>query len=566
MHTLAESLSEYGEVMLAAIAGQWQVEPGQDHSGLPQRLAAAMLEPARLQAFVMALDAPARAALAQVVAAGGSIRGHLLTRAHGELRRLGPRAMEREAPWRQPASALERLYYAGLLFRRYARLGSYHGEVYYIPSDLLPSLPPLRTAELTVNVTPVPAPPQPRDQGDSLALDLELLIARLRLQPAPAVRDGALATSYLAALKPRWWGEHDPERLALLLRTGQRARLIARRGDVWQVGTAARTWLEQESYRRQQALFDAWQGDSAWNELWRIPHLRCEETGWRNDPLSARQAVLALLRRLPAGWVRLVDLVAAIKAAQPDFARPDGDYDSWYIRDRTTGQYLSGFAHWEAIEGSLIRHVVTRMLYWLGAVALDPEGEHFALTRTGRAFLRLTAPPPDQPPLPLEVREDLTLVAHRRMAALDRARLERFARWQGREGEADRYMLEAEAMWRAYNAGLTPVQVAAFLQRASGGRVPAAVQRILRGWQQRFGRVVLQRAVLLQTVDAETLRQLGKDAELAQRLGTVVSDRAVLVPEGQVEPVLARLTALGWWPRLNGLSAPEGPGRPESSS
>ena len=565
MHTLAESLSEYGEVMLAAIAGQWQVEPNEDPAELPQRLAATMLQPARLQAFVAALDAPARAALAHVVAAGGSIRGHLMTHAYGELRRLGPRAMEREAPWREPASALERLYYAGLLFRRYARLGSYHGEVYYIPSDVLTSLPPLRAAGTTVSVTPVPAPPQPREQGDSLALDLELLIARLRLQPAPAVR-GGIALSYLAALNPRWWGERDSERLALLLRVGQRARLIARRGEEWQVGVAARTWLEQEPYRRQQALFDAWQGDSAWNELWRIPHLRCEDTGWRNDPLSARQAVLALLRRLPAGWVRLGDLVAAIKAVQPDFARPDGDYDSWYIRDRATGQYLSGFAHWEAVEGALIRHVVVRMLYWLGAVALDAEEERFALTPAGRAFLRRAAPPPAQPPQPLEVREDLSLWAHRRTAAFDRVRLERFARWQGREGEIDRYTLDAEAAWQAYNAGLTPAQVAAFLQRSSGGRVPQTVQRTLGGWQQRFGRVALQRAVLLQTADAETLRQLRKDPELAQHLGAVVSERAVLVPEGQVEPVVARLTALGWWPRLSGLWAPEGPERPGSPS
>ena len=541
--------------MLAAIATQWQVEGHE-----PAALAQAMLDPARLRAFVDGLEAGARAALARVAACGGSIRGHLLTSVHGELRRLGPKALERQAPWRNPSSATERLWYAGLLFRRYGRVGAYHGEVFYIPADLLAALPCRPAPAPAIALQPLPPPERPREEGDALALDLEAVLARLRLASVPTGRGGELAAVLLRELGPRLRGSADPERLALVERLALGLRLVVRRGGELQVGAQARSWLGLAAYRRELALFDAWQGDAHWNELWRVPSLRCEATGWRNDPLAARAGVLEALRGCPAGWLSVESLAGAIKETQPDFARPDGDYESWYIRDAATGQYLQGFAHWEAVEGALIAHLVGRSLYWLGAVALGENGV-FRLTARGRAFLRLDEPPAAPPPAPFIVGEDLTIRVPRAARAYDRARLERFARWQGREGEVDLYTVDAESAWRALNAGIQPGQVVAFLRRASGGALPAEAVRALRAYGASYGQVTLRQAVLLQTQDAPTLRQLRRDPELGLLLGAVVSERAVLVSQDQLPRVLARLKRLGWWPRLAGLAEP-GRGQP----
>lgn len=560
MRTLQESLAEYGEVMLLAIAGQWQVS-ADDPGALPARLAAAMLEPERLQAFVAGLEAEALAALAQVAAAGGSIRGHLLTRTHGEVRRLGPRAMGRERPWEHAASASERLWYAGLLFRRYGRLGAYHGEVYYVPPDLLAALPPLGAPAAAIALEPVTAPAAVRDDGDALALDLEALLARLRLASVPVGRGPGLPPGFMASLGERWRGSADPERLALLERLAFGARLLLKRGGHLQAGAPARAWLQLPAYERQRLLFATWHSDARWNELWRLPSLRCEDTGWRNDPLVARGAVVAALRQCPEGWLRLANLVAALKATQPDFARPDGDYDSWYIRDAHTGQYVQGFAHWDAVEGALIAHLVTRPLYWLGAVALGAvegaaAGPVFRLTASGRAFLGQAAPPKAPRPAPIAVGPDLSILVPRAASAFDRVRVERFARWQGRRGEDDLYRIEPECAWRAFNGGIEARQIERFLERAAGRRPPDQVSRALRAWHGSFGQVTLRRAILLQTADAETLRLLRSDPELGQRLGASVSERAVLIAEDELPQVLARLKALGWWPRLSGLAEP----------
>ena len=559
MQTLQEALAGHSEVILLAIAGQWGVEAG-DVATLPGRLSEAMLDPQRLQAFLEGLGPEAQAALAQVAAAGGSVRGHHFAHLYGEVRRLGPRAIAREAPWLHPASAAERLYYAGLLFRRYGRLGTYHGELYFVPQELLAALPLYPPSAPAVSVPAAPDPASMMDEGDAMALDLELVLARLRLEPVAALPGTGIPAGFLAALGPRWRGPADPERLALLERLALRSHLVVRRQGLLQVGAKARAWLQWPVHRRQALLFEAWQGDPEWNELWRVPSLRCEETGWRNDPVAARRALLGALRQCPQGWVRIADLVAAIKAAQPDFARPDGDYDRWYIRSAVTGHYLQGFAHWDDVEGALLRHLIVRSLYWLGIVALGgPDGgepDRFRLTPFGRTRLGLAAGQAAPERAPLIVRDDLSVVVPRSASAYDRARLERFALWQGREGDSDAFRLEPESVWRAFNAGVEVRQIEGFLRRAAGRPLPERVIRALRAWQGRFRGVALRRAILLQTADAETLRQLRADAELGQRLGAAVSDKAVLVPEDQLPAVLARLKTLGWWPRLEGLSEP----------
>ena len=39
---------------------------------------------------------------------------------------------------------------------------------------------------------------------------------------------------------------------------------------------------------------------------------------------------------------------------------------SWFIRREGSEQYLRGFAHWEAVEGELLRYMIAGPLHWLG--------------------------------------------------------------------------------------------------------------------------------------------------------------------------------------------------------
>jgi len=121
--------------------------------------------------------------------------------------------------------------------------------------------------------------------------------------------------------------------------------------------------------RRLLSLQRAWAADQTWNELWRVPELRFERTGWRNDPFQTRRRVLHWLAQVPLNtWVSVESFVAAIKRVDPDFQRPTGDYESWYIRDARTGRFLRGWESWDEVEGRLLRYFLRGPLQWLNIV------------------------------------------------------------------------------------------------------------------------------------------------------------------------------------------------------
>ncbi len=73
------------------------------------------------------------------------------------------------------------------------------------------------------------------------------------------------------------------------------------------------------------------------------------------------------LSRLPQEtWWSLNSFVAGIHEKQPDFQRPGGDYDSWFIQRAGEKNFLRGFDTWEEVDGALIRFLISGPLHWLG--------------------------------------------------------------------------------------------------------------------------------------------------------------------------------------------------------
>src|SRR5690606_14296120 len=133
------------------------------------------------------------------------------------------------------------------------------------------------------------------------------------------------------------------------------------------------------------------------------------EGAWQNDPLLARQAVFHFLEMLPPdAWYAIDDFVEFVKEEAPDFQRPTGEWDSWYIRDEATGEYLRGFESWDRVDGALIDFMLVGSMRWLGLVQLDADGDCFRLTDAGLAALELAHwdRSPDPPGATLAIAED----------------------------------------------------------------------------------------------------------------------------------------------------------------
>ena len=509
MKTLQQCLQDYPRVLLEAIAELRKVPLVSDvRKEMVDQLVAALTDPPSIVDAVASCSPEAKAALRALMAADGRIPTPAFTRAYGEVRAFGPGRLAREAPWRHPANAAEELWYRGLIARAFAPLGDGAAEFVFVPDDVLPYLPLAPAEPPRFDLAPTAEPTHVRLAYDALLEDACTLLGFVQMEGAWVDYRGHWRKHSLAALNerllcPARLDAFDPEEsgepLALLLhlveRLGwlreERRRLCLRAASV-------RAWLEGTRSLQRQALWAAWRDDAEWDDLCRVPELRCEGT-WRHDPLATRQKLLGYLARCrPGAWYTVGDFAAAIKAVDPDFQRPDGDYRSWYIRDRVSGRYLSGFESWEQVEGALIAYVLTGPAHWLGATDvgdLPPDASDcgaanlaeakFRLTPAGAALLGLAAegPPPEPKPPRLTVRSDFRILAPHGTPYGDRFRLARFTVWEASR-PTFRYRITQRALERAQQQGISTRRILAFLRRASGGRLPPNVVRALQRWKE----------------------------------------------------------------------------------
>jgi hypothetical protein len=567
MRDLLASLNDHPMALLRGIAELRGVPLATNvRDDAAAQLAAALAQPDATPAGLATCSPEAQAAWAELLAVGGQMKMPAFTRRHGAIRPVGPGRLEREQTWQQPANAAEELWYRGLIFRAFADFGDGPAEYVYIPEDLLPPGGPRQlapTAPATPSLAAAPPPANVRRAFNSLAVDACALLAALRDNPPRADTAGHLHPADEARLRDSSLLP-DPVRFALLTALVQELGWVGSHdGRLVINNQAAAAWLRRTPWEQITTLFQAWRGSPAsgpdptggagWNDLRRVPSLQAEGS-WRNDPLLARHAILDVLGRLETGpWYTLADLTAWIKEHNPDFQRPDGNYTGWYLRDTTTGRYLSGFEAWDDVEGRLIAFLVTGPLFWLGAVVLgrtaDGQIESFRLTQVGAAWLRGTSPPRLPRPAHLTVDEEFTVSAPLLVPLLDRFRLLRFtepAAGLYELGQPTRHRIIRGSLARARSAGLKREAIVEFLRRASGDHLPPRVADALSRWGQHTGTVRVTQGAVLRAEDAGTLAALRADPVIAPLLGDLLSAQAVLVNSANLPKLLKALEELGY--------------------
>jgi hypothetical protein len=571
--TLRESLVDYDMALLRALA---EVRGAVLNSN--QRLIAAdelgtqLSTPASLAIALADLSPAETESLAALQAAGGWMEAPRFARRFGAVRVMGPGRLERERPWLSPANPAEGLWYRALIFKGFRQTEGGVVEVVYVPEDLLALLPGLSPGKLPVLeeqmrlvVDPVAPPAHLHPANADVIEDVFGVLVTVRnqnvrlksngsLQPRDLQGINALCVSSLPAANVA-----DDDRLAFIVHLPRAANLITiDQGQLTLNPDPARTWLQASPARRLLTLQTAWRDDADWNDLWHVPSLKPQPTGWKNDPVLARRRVLDFLAHChPGEWYGIDELTTAVKASDPDFQRPDGDYTAWYIHD-LNGQPLMGFEHWDKVEGALLRYLMSGPLYWLGVMDLGFEEDSghpttFRLADTGLPLLGLAPPPSDEPrpedqapPHTLAVGDDSTVRVPLAASLYARFQLARFADFLGRERDHVRYRLSPLSLTHARQQGITPEQVRAFLGRVSGDRVPAKVLDDLRRWYERSGSIRLEQEVVLRVDHPETLQALRRDSAIAPLLGEVLGPQAVLIPRANVRLVRRWLMAHGY--------------------
>lgn len=566
MPDLQASLNHYDDGMFPLLAQQWGVAiKNLKREDIIKALQSAMLQAERAELVWDSLNAEQRGALQSLLANKLNSPSKMFERLFGEIRKMGQAQIEREQPHKNPSSIAEALYYRGFINEGHQiNKKGVSQTIIYIPDDLAAVLPVHKTAyaelddlplsaDSPVDVVSAASPVAESDleaiqQADSSIVDdLTTLLAYLRLNSAGVETDTLLPVD-AEALKPFLLHPED-ERLAFLLGIGMSADLISvQEGRAYPKRDNLQKWLAASRHEQVKLLVEAWLQSTQYVDLWQIPSLYADpDAGFPYDPRLGRVALVKFLKILipHQEWWSLDEFIEAVQATEPDFQRPSGDYESWYIRN-ASGDYLHGFDSWEDIEGALLEFYLRCPLHWMGLT--DVSSEAVRLTAYGRAFIGLIdwTFRPDTAEL-IEVQADGIMVASRHVSRADRFQVARFTTW-GDNVPPYRYRLDAEGIQRAAGQGITTQHIATFIQRQLGGKpLPPAIARLLETWQggSTHSEVSFERVLVLRTTSSELLKRLYDEPALRRYLGAKLGDTACIIRAGQEEELKVALGEAG---------------------
>lgn len=551
MRDLRLSLQEHDAALMRVVAQSWGVDlTGLSQQEAAEELSAAMLG-ADLPSEVGELPAAERAAVQALLAGGGRMLADSFFRQFGSIRPVGPGRLTRERPWAEPESPAEALWYRGLLFRGFERTELGSQEFVYLPDDVRRVLPALTAALARPQIAPSQERVTRWPPAANLVDDFCTVLAYAQrnlipVHPQPAAPEDAL----LAYLRCK-----ERTRLQMVWTLALETGLLDASGSaVRPHPRAARQWLQAPYPEQAAALAQSWLDSAAYNDLWNVPSLRPEPTGWQNDPRPPRQLMLDILGDLdPNTWWQLDSLLAGVKAAIPDFQRTSGKYDAWYLRDAVTNEYLLGFEHWDRVEGALLRFLVVGPLHWLGLVELGEDANSevvaFCPTAAGRAFAQVKSFP--YPPGPTEARirvnADATISVPVATDRFTRFQVARLTDWEPvAPGETVYwYRLTPRSLTRAGEAGIALPRALTFLASRSGQPLPEPVKKAVESWEEKGVQVRLRHEMLLHVRDAGLLDELRAAPRVQPLLGEAIGPLVVTVRTADWRRLVSAIAEMG---------------------
>lgn len=515
----------------------------------------AFLRPDVVNSLLASLKPHTRAALTRVQEYGNAIPRAVLEREFGTIRSYDqyPNPRTYLLALSHPSSATERLWILGLI--QLLHIGTV--PMYVIPADLQPLLPTVPLREHTLQLQPGPEPATVY-QSSPHTIENYVLICLDAAQQGllTYTATGHLNKTSLVNLSKHWdthldmqdvtREEHWPY-VSLLRAILEDAGLLRSSADGRVVPTrAALDWMRLPQIERIRRLLAGWSG-SSWDELVVLEKIHFQRA-YNRDLSQTKDTILTLLTQIaPHQWINLADFITETQRIEPDFARPDGNYDCWGITDRFA-RPLDGFTYWEDVEGQQLRAIITYTLHWLGLIDLGFEGNsvsHFRLNYMGAALLH------DEPWTDTTPKEALIVQGNFEVLVPMYATL--FVRFQIRriaehiqQHETSTYKLTRKSVQQAVEQGISVENMLRFLSEQSSRNLPQHVVVTLQEWGQQTTRLSLQRAVLLEADDPLLLEQIKHDRRVRLPQVEAITDKIWALQEGDGPTLATQLHKAGY--------------------
>lgn len=459
----------------------------------------------------------------------------IFTRQFGELRVFGAAKRVREEPDLHPVSATEVLWYRGLIGRAFLNHPPATQEYVYIPDEFLAFVHPLANKVDQIELRPAVALEKKlvTPASDRVLDDVTDLLAALRMgRPAESVFL-AHSESYQHFIS------------SLLLESGLLTSPLT--PDAARV----KDFLAQPRGAALLELFQAWMNSNRINDLRMLPGLLFEGN-WSNDPQTARRLVIDTLRGTDSKiWWSLTAFVGQVKERQPDFQRPAGDYDSWFIRDASTNEHLHGVQYWDRIEGTLLYYLLSGPLRWLGVIDLarNDKGSRFTALRLSPIGMDiLEGHPPSTGKVEdgvLTISSDGILHVPVNTPRAIRYQVARFCSLLPGESSERKYRITPASLKAASEQGLKVSHLLQLFQQARVKDLPPSLVQQMERWEKYGVEASVEQVILLRLSRPELLPLLQKNNRASGCIATVLNNQTIVIKAGKVEQMRQSLAELG---------------------
>lgn len=560
MPNLAQTLPSNDIGFLRIVASLWGIElVSSDPAEAAVELAESLCDAELLEEVVSTLPKDGRSALMALANENGRMPWVVFARRFGDLREMGSGKRDREQPHLRPSSAAEVLWYRGLLAKAFFNGDKGPQEFAFIPDDLFMALDFAGLITELVREDP-PVIPDPSDYVDEprqpektvqrekqVHSQVQSQDGELIGRPASPVEkvdtilagDGILddACSLLAALR---MGIEPPAfrvPLPVLREFLQVAGLL---GPAGLNPEAVKAFLESSRDKALIFLQESWQTSDSFNELRQLDGL-VFEGAWTNQPLVTREFLFNLLDPIPDGqWWSLPAFVRDVKSRYPDFQRPAGDYDSWFIRRASDGQFLRGFSTWDEVDGALVRYLLAGPLHWVGLLDLAAPGPGAAPS----AFRTPPVPVHNLETGKITVTSQGRIIVPHLVPCAVRYQVARFCEWDALRDQEYSYHVSAGSLKRAREQNLKPEHLLALLRKHCGAPIPPAFTRALQRWDQNGTEARVENLVVLKVSRPEVLNEL-RASKAGRFLGEILGPTTVVIQPGAQARVASALAELG---------------------
>ena len=469
MPDLTHSLLKQDIGHLRIIAEFWGLElESIEADSAREELSGSLLDFELLAELMDSLSPQASSAITDLVNSGGRIPWGTFTRKYGDIREMGAGKRDRERPHLKPSSTAEMLFYRGILARAFFETDKGSQEFAYIPDDLL-----LLIESREAGAEEVPATAEalgraasPKEKGqdilanDSILDDATTMLAALRMG----------RSNWLRSIPS---GQFDL-RLQTLLTSAKLVKKNVLNPE------AVKTFLECPRAEALKMLQEAWMESATFNELRLVPGIVCEGE-WTNQPQETREFILNLLDAIPEGkWWSLGAFLRDVKTKYADFQRPAGDYDSWFIKRESDGQYLRGFSYWDQVDGALVKYFITGILHWLGQVDLSiaegaTEPTAFKIKSNVERQTSDVGRSTFDEKGKITVASTGKIVIPRDAPRVVRYQVSRFCEWDEPKKNDYLYRITTRSLTSAKEQGLKAEQLLALLAKHTNGNVPPSL-------------------------------------------------------------------------------------------